>query len=84
MRAWAAATRRSHSRASAKPPAIAGPFKNATVGVRHRARVSNRRVLVSTIRWRLAASPPNWVTSIPEQNAVPAPVRTIAPVSSPP
>ena len=49
-----------------------------------RANVVNNRVLVSTIRRRFVSSPPNCVTSIPAQNALPAPVSTIAPVSSPP
>src|SRR3954468_13010287 len=71
-----AATRTSHSSARAKPPAIAGPLTAATIGSGSSASARNRRRLVSTIRSLCGRSPPNCVTSMPAQNAVPAPVST--------
>src|SRR3954453_22141857 len=77
------ATRTSHSSASAKPPASAGPLTAATIGSGSSASARNSRRLVSTICFLWARSPPNCVTSMPAQNAVPAPVSTRQRVSSP-
>ena len=74
------ARRRSQSRASAKP-ARAGPLTAATTGFGQLPTARKQATLVSTSRSLCARSPPNWVTSIPEQKAGPAPVRTIAPTS---
>ena len=63
------ATRRSHSSERAKPPASAGPLTAATTGRRQLPTAWKARVLVSTRRSRLSRSPPNWLVSIPEQNA---------------
>src|SRR4051812_22579205 len=71
-----AARRTSHSSASPKPPATAGPLTAATMGTGSRARISKSRSLVSTSSSLCARSPPNCVTSMPAQNAEPAPVRT--------
>ncbi|MDX6648588.1 MAG: hypothetical protein QOJ97_539 [Solirubrobacteraceae bacterium] len=70
------ATRTSQCSASTKPPAIAGPFTAATAGLGNRATAPKAATLVSTSRCLCARSPPNCVTSIPAQNAVPAPVST--------
>src|SRR4051812_10557270 len=70
------ARRTSHSSARAKPPATAGPLTAATIGSGSSASARNRRRLVSTIRSLCGRSPPNCVTSMPAQNAVPAPVST--------
>ena len=73
------ATRRSQYSANTKPPAIAGPLIAPTRGLGKRATVPNAAMLDSTSRSRFARSPPNCVMSIPEQKAVPAPVRTAQP-----
>ena len=66
------AIRRSHSAASANPPPSAGPLTAATSGpvvdsaAKHASFAASSRSLCSR-------SPPNCVTSIPPQNAGPAP-----------
>ena len=75
----AEATRRSQSSESAKPPASAGPLTAATTGRRQSPTAWKATVLVSTSRSRLSRSPPNWLVSMPEQKALPAPVSTTQP-----
>ena len=66
----------SHSRASAKPPATAGPLIAATTGLGKLPSARKSPTLSSTMRSLWARSPPNSVVSMPAQNAEPAPVRT--------
>src|SRR5947207_2768223 len=60
--------RTSHSSAAAKPPASAGPLTAATTGSARRARRSNSRVLVPTMRTPRAdgstSSRPIWVVVV--------------------